>query len=183
VALASLVSSRRWRGPINGLRLDSRRRARTDQIPDLSSVAASARRPPIRETQFCGQRLAGISRATARQYRPNSRRRPHYRTLTDRNVERFYGPGNSRRSWGLHGGAEGNRTHDLFMCARFADSCLRSPLPWKTAHRPLSHCAGKNARGLRSGIFKQQQSPRAMCSSPNRGARDVFELWPDGVGR
>ncbi len=67
-----------------------------------------------RETEFCGQRLAGDFRRRMRENARNSVRRPLIASLTDRNCEGFRPPGNRVGLPGLHGGARRNRTDDLF---------------------------------------------------------------------
>ena len=63
----------------------------------------------VRETEFCGQRLAGdFSRM--RENGRNSVRRPRRASLTDRNCEGFCRPGNRVGLPVLYGGAEGIRT-------------------------------------------------------------------------
>ena len=61
----------------------------------------------VRETEFCGLRLAGEFRRGPRENGRNSVRRPRHASLTDRNYEDFCRPGNRV---GL--GAEGIRTTD-----------------------------------------------------------------------
>jgi len=63
-----------------------------------------------RETEFCGQRLAGDFRRRMRENGRNSVRRPRIASLTDRNCEGFSPPGNRVGLIGLPGGAEGIQT-------------------------------------------------------------------------
>src|SRR5208337_4672848 len=48
----------------------------------------------VRETEFCGQRLAGDFRRRTRENGQNSVRRPRHAALSDRNCEGFCVPGN-----------------------------------------------------------------------------------------
>ena len=50
--------------------------------------------PVVRETEFCGLRLAGDFRRRTRENGRNSVRRPRHVSLTDRNCEGFCRPGN-----------------------------------------------------------------------------------------
>ena len=58
----------------------------------------------VRETEFCGLRLAGEFRRRTRENGGNSARRPRHASLTDRNCEGFRRPGNRGGLPGLHGG-------------------------------------------------------------------------------
>ena len=51
----------------------------------------------VRETEFCGLRLAGEFRRRTRENGQNSVRRPRHAALSDRNCEGFCVPGNSVR--------------------------------------------------------------------------------------
>ena len=80
-----------------------------DRFPVMHSRAAE--RPPlrplhlvVRETEFCGQRLAGDFSRRMRENGRNSVRRPRHASLTDRNCEGFCRPGNRVGLPGLHGG-------------------------------------------------------------------------------
>src|SRR5271166_2355633 len=64
----------------------------------------------VRETEFCGLRLAGYFRRRMRENSRNSVRRPRCASLTRRNYGGFCLPGNRPGLSGLHGGAEGIRT-------------------------------------------------------------------------
>ena len=68
----------------------------------------------VRETEFCGLRLAGYFRRRMRENSRNSVRRPRCASLTRRNYGGFCLPGNRPGLSGLHGGARRNRTDDLF---------------------------------------------------------------------
>ena len=77
-----------------------------------SSLSSSeGAQPPLRplhlvgrETELCGQRLAGDYRRRMRENRRNSVRRPRIASLTDRNCEGFCPPGNRFGLPGLDGG-------------------------------------------------------------------------------
>src|SRR5271165_4855093 len=58
----------------------------------------------VRETEFCGLRLAGEFRRRTRENSGNSVRRPRHASLTDKNCEGFCRPGNRGGLPGLHGG-------------------------------------------------------------------------------
>ena len=58
----------------------------------------------VRETEFCGLRLAGDFGRRTRENGRNSVRRPPHTSLTDRNCEGFCRPGNRVGLPGLHGG-------------------------------------------------------------------------------
>ena len=58
----------------------------------------------VRETEFCGLRLAGEFRCGPRENGRNSVRRPRHASLTDRNYEDFCRPGNRVGLLGLDGG-------------------------------------------------------------------------------
>ena len=64
----------------------------------------------VRETEFCGLRLAGDFRRRTREKGRNSIRRPQHPSLTDRNCEGICRPGNRVGLPGLHGGGCRNRT-------------------------------------------------------------------------
>ncbi len=64
----------------------------------------------VRETEFCGQRLAGDFRRRTRENGQNSVRRPRDAALSDRNCEGFCVPGNRVRLPGLYGGGCRDRT-------------------------------------------------------------------------
>ena len=66
--------------------------------------------PVVRETEFCGQRLAGDFRRGPRENGRNSVRRPRCASLTDRNREGFSPPGNRVGLPGLDGGGCRDRT-------------------------------------------------------------------------
>ena len=58
----------------------------------------------VRETEFCGQRLAGDFSRRMRENGRNSVRRPRHASLTDRNCEGFCRPGNRVGLPVLYGG-------------------------------------------------------------------------------
>ena len=62
----------------------------------------------VRETEFCGQRLAGYFSRRMRENSRNSVRRPRCASLTRRNYGGFCLPGNRPGLSGLHGGARRN---------------------------------------------------------------------------
>ena len=64
----------------------------------------------VRETEFCGQRLAGDFSRRMRENGRNSVRRPRHASLTDRNCKGFCRPGNRVGLPGLYGGGCRNRT-------------------------------------------------------------------------
>ena len=64
----------------------------------------------VRETEFCGLRLAGYFRRRMRENSRNSVRRPRCASLTRWNYGGFCLPGNRPGLSGLHGGARRNRT-------------------------------------------------------------------------
>ena len=64
----------------------------------------------VRETEFCGQRLAGDFSRRMRENGRNSVRRPRHASLTDRNCEGFCRPGNRGGLPGLYGGGCRDRT-------------------------------------------------------------------------
>ena len=64
----------------------------------------------VRETEFCGLRLAGYFRRRMRENSRNSVRRPRCASLTRRNYGGFCLPGNRPGLSGLHGGGCRNRT-------------------------------------------------------------------------
>ena len=64
----------------------------------------------VRETKFCGLRLAGYFRRRMRENSRNSVRRPRCASLTRRNYGGFCLPGNRPGLSGLHGGGCRNRT-------------------------------------------------------------------------
>ena len=64
----------------------------------------------VRETEFCGQRLAGDFSRRMRENGPNSVRRPRHASLTDRNCEGFCRPGNRVGLPVLYGGGCRDRT-------------------------------------------------------------------------
>ena len=66
----------------------------------------------VRETEFCGLRLAGYFRRRMRENSRNSVRRPRCASLTRRNYGGFCLPGNRPGLSGLHGGGCRNRTDD-----------------------------------------------------------------------
>ena len=74
----------------------------------------------VRETEFCGQRLAGDCRRRTRENGRNSVRRPRCAPLTDRKCEGFCRPENRGGLPGLHGGAESAirslKSMRLFFC-------------------------------------------------------------------
>ena len=97
--------------------------SRTPSIPLLSgrresSLSSSEGAQPllrplhlvVRETEFCGLRLAGEFRRRTRENGGNSVRRPRHASLTDRNCEGFCRPGNRLGLPGLHGGGCRDRT-------------------------------------------------------------------------
>jgi hypothetical protein len=77
----------------------------------------------VRETEFCGQRLAGEFRRRARENGRNSVRRPGRASLTDGNYEGFCRPGNRVGLPGLHGGRCRDQTASLIVreCGAFPD--------------------------------------------------------------
>ena len=62
----------------------------------------------VRETEFCGQRLAGDFSRRMRENGRNSVRRPRHASLTDRNCEGFCRPGNRVGLPVLYGGGYRN---------------------------------------------------------------------------
>ena len=64
----------------------------------------------VRETEFCGQRLAGDFSRRMRENGRNSVRRPRHASLTDRNCEGFCRPGNRVGLPVLYGGGCRDRT-------------------------------------------------------------------------
>ena len=64
----------------------------------------------VRETEFCGLRLAGYFRRRMRENSRNSVRRPRCASLTRRNYGGFCLPGNRPGLSGLHGGGCRDRT-------------------------------------------------------------------------
>ena len=64
----------------------------------------------VRETEFCGLRLAGYFRRRTRENSRNSVRRPRCASLTRRNYAGFCLPGNRPGLSGLHGGGCRDRT-------------------------------------------------------------------------
>ena len=67
----------------------------------------------IRETEFCGLRLAGDFTPKTGENGRNSVRRPRHASLTDGNCEGFCRPGNRVGLLGLDGGARWIRTRDI----------------------------------------------------------------------
>src|SRR5271166_6470066 len=113
----------RCSGPSNGAPSDCRSRSRRRPRPadrrycdPLAAYPSSALnltntkpwlRPlhlVVRETEFCGWRLAGDFRRRTRENGRNSVRRPRHAALSDRNCEGFCVPGNRVGLPGLHGG-------------------------------------------------------------------------------
>ena len=95
-----------------------RRRSRSDRsspknLPSRNDSKQRLLRPLhllVRETEFCGLRLAGEFRRRTRENGGNSVRRPRHSSLTDRNCEGFCRPGNRGGLPGLHGGRCRDRT-------------------------------------------------------------------------
>ena len=85
----------------------------------------------VRETEFCGLRLAGEFRRRTRENGGNSVRRPRHSSLTDRNCEGFCRPGNRGGLPGLHGGAEGIRTDGHRMERRGVSRILAREAIWR----------------------------------------------------
>ena len=125
----------------------------------------------VRETEFCGQRLAGDFSRRMRENGRNSVRRPRHASLTDRNCEGFCRPGNRVGLPVLYGGARRNRTDDLF-------NAMHASLPRSAASRNASVHQENELREVRLGLsnadrlhFSISGRPRCDHISPERRHR------------
>ena len=112
----------------------------------------------VRETEFCGLRLAGYFRRRMRENSRNSVRRPRPASLTDRNCEGFCPPGNRPGLSGLHGGGCRNRTD---------------------GHRSLASLQNEAARrGFSARNDLSQRMSKSLASKPKAltGGRGVVSI-------
>ena len=107
----------------------SRRHRKLVEPFDIIEGAQPPLRPlhlVVRETEFCGQRLAGDFSRRMRENGRNSVRRPRCGSLTDRNCEGFCLPGNRVGLPVLYGGARRDSNRRPLQCHRRA---LKIPGP------------------------------------------------------
>src|SRR5271166_1338988 len=110
----------------------------------------------VRETEFCGLRLAGYFRRRMRENSRNSVRRPRCASLTRRNYGGFCLPGNRPGLSGLHGGDSN--------CEPFYDALVNS--------RYLNAEATLSARDQNGSEELRARRPIIARSITGRSARE-----------
>src|SRR5271166_5927710 len=98
----------------------------------------------VRETEFCGLRLAGYFRRRMRENSRNSVRRPRCASLTRRNYGGFCLPGNRPGLSGLHGGGCRDRTDGHRSLASLQNEAARRGF---SARNDLSQRMSKSLAG------------------------------------
>ena len=194
---ASLRPTCRCSGPSNGAPSDCRRRLRFEpNSADPSCSFPRAANPPCRhrkallsssegaqpplrplhlvgrETEFCGQRLAGDFRRRMRENGRNSVRRPRIASLTDRNCECFSPPGNRV-------GSPARPRLSQPSCrfgSRLSAARACSHLPPRSQPAASSRAPGSCRLGRRA-------PPRASCAGPTRRRRRAHRRSPRGRSR
>ena len=157
-------------------------------MSDPSAKANPRLRPlhlVVRETEFCGQRLAGYFRRRMRENSRNSVRRPRCASLTRRNYGGFCLPGNRPGLPGLYGGgcspAEpvSDGLHARLAAIRFfgrphVQSSYSKERLKRESGQPLSSGGpSEGARGLAA-----KRLPNGCQTAANRvGARVVTDLY------
>src|SRR5271157_3409371 len=107
----------------------------------------------VRETEFCGQRLAGDCRRRTRENGRNSVRRPRCAPLTDRNCESFCRLGNRGGLPGLYGGGCRDQTDGHRSLASLQNEAARRGF---SARNDLSQRMSKSLAG----------KPKALTMEP-----------------
>ncbi len=149
-------------------------------VPEVSTPTNPSRVlppiPPLRETEFCGLRLAGEFRGRTRENGRNSVRRPRPASLTDRNCEGFCPPGNRVGLQGLHGGGCRNRTDGHRSLASLQNEAARRGLVRETICR--SECQSRSGQiegtNYESLFARKPQSSLAFVPQVSNG-RDVLK--------
>src|SRR5271165_2234377 len=113
----------------------------------------------VRETEFCGLRLAGEFRCRTRENGRNSVRRPRHASLTDRNYEGFCRPGNRVGLPGLHGGGCRNRTDGHRSLASLQNEAARRGF---SARNDLSQRMSKSLAGKPKALTMNRYLPVSL---------------------
>ena len=113
----------------------------------------------VRETEFCGLRLAGYFRRRMRENSRNSVRRPRCASLTRRNYGGFCLPGNRPGLSGLHGGGRS-----------LAEPVSVRKIPW--GQGILQGIYPKTAFCLSGGRVKHRKLRTNLCDRPQ------IPYWP-----
>ena len=161
----------------------------------------------VRETEFCGQRLAGDFSRRMRENGRNSVRRPRHASVTDRNCEGFCRPGNRVGLHVLYGGRrssaepvsgakfpanrEKNREFGHFswfkgtLTVEKVDQIndLRPKFPKRASREFIVACREFLARhssgsGKGRGLGEQR---RWVRSCPQRNSRKALPYWQTAV--
>ena len=138
----SLSSSEGAQPPLRPLHL-------VDRLPHLV----------VRETEFCGLRLAGDFRRRTRENGRNSVRRPRCASLTDRNCEGFCRPGNRVGLPGLHGGGCRDRTDGHRSLASLQNEAARRGF---SARNDLSQRMSKSLAGKPKALTMNRYLPVSL---------------------
>ena len=125
-------------------------------------AAARSLRPlhlVVRETEFCGLRLAGYFRRRMRENSRNSVRRPRCASLTRRNYGGFCLPGNRPGLSGLHGGGCRNRTDGHRSLASLQNEAARRGF---SARNDLSQRMSKSLAGKPKALTINRYLPVSL---------------------
>ena len=124
----------------------------------------------VRETEFCGLRLAGYFRRRMRENSRNSVRRPRCASLTRRNYGGFCLPGNRPGLSGLHGGGCRDQTDGHRSLASLQNEAARRGFRARNdlTQRMSKSLAGKPTRwrGRSRGFAFAKLSAEEASSSP-----------------
>ena len=113
----------------------------------------------VRETEFCGLRLAGEFRRRTRENGRNSVRGPRHASLTDRNYEGFCRPGNRVGLPGLDGGGCRNRTDGHRSLASLQNEAARRGF---SARNDLSQRMSKSLAGKPKALTINRYLPVSL---------------------
>ena len=113
----------------------------------------------VRETEFCGLRLAGYFRRRMRENSRNSVRRPRCASLTRRNYGGFCLPGNRPGLSGLHGGGCRNRTDGHRSLASLQNEAARRGF---SARNDLSQRMSKSLAGKPKALTINRYLPVSL---------------------
>ena len=113
----------------------------------------------VRETEFCGQRLAGDFSRRMRENGRNSVRRPRHASLTDRNCEGFCRPGNRVGLPVLYGGGCRNRTDGHRSLASLQNEAARRGF---SARNDLSQRMSKSLAGKPKALTINRYLPVSL---------------------
>ena len=143
------ISSRRLYLAVRSLRLAEPNLAKAN--PRLHLV--------VRETEFCGLRLAGYFRRRMRENGRNSVRRPRCASLTRRNYGGFCLPGNRPGLSGLHGGGCRDRTDGHRSLASLQNEAARRGF---SARNDLSQRMSKSLAGKPKALTINRYLPVSL---------------------